>query len=182
VDGRKFFHATPKNQTCQPKPGRITGYQSEVAHGAVCARTSGGRQGLEGKRIQGHYSKRSEDLSCRSAVFRARKRSPVRFNIASSRHPEQIDRMSRLGRPFLYRRNIFVTVACLAGIMAIPQGAFTWGREGHHIIVIVAEHYMRPETASRMGELLALLFLGRKVQSEILRFAQNDSEGLRMTA
>ena len=45
-----------------------------------------------------------------------------------------------------------------------------------------------------MRELLALLFLGRKVQSEILRqfilsgqseilrFAQNDSEGLRMTA
>jgi hypothetical protein len=29
---------------------------------------------------------------------------------------------------------------------------------------------------------LALLFLGGKVQSEILRFAQNDSEGLRMTA
>ena len=41
---------------------------------------------------------------------------------------------------------------------------------------------MRPETATRMRELLALLFLGRKVQSEILRFAQNDSEGLRMTA
>lgn len=30
-----------------------------------------------------------------------------------------------------------------------------WGREGHHIIVIVAEHYMRPETAARVRELLA---------------------------
>ena len=29
---------------------------------------------------------------------------------------------------------------------------------------------------------LALLFLGGKVQSEILRCAQDDSEGLRMTA
>ena len=29
---------------------------------------------------------------------------------------------------------------------------------------------------------LALLLLGRKVQSEILRFAQNDSEVLRITA
>jgi hypothetical protein len=28
---------------------------------------------------------------------------------------------------------------------------------------------------------LALLFFGGKVQSEILRFAQNDSEGFRMT-
>jgi hypothetical protein len=29
---------------------------------------------------------------------------------------------------------------------------------------------------------LALLFVGGEIQSEILRFAQNDSEGLRMTA
>jgi hypothetical protein len=32
------------------------------------------------------------------------------------------------------------------------------------------------------GKHLALLFVGGKAQSEILRFAQNDSEGLRMTA
>jgi FAD/FMN-containing dehydrogenase len=36
----------------------------------------------------------------------------------------------------------------------VPQGAFAWGREGHQTIVIVAEHYMRPETATRMRELL----------------------------
>ena len=30
-----------------------------------------------------------------------------------------------------------------------------WGREGHETIVIVAEHYMRPETAAAMRKLLA---------------------------
>ena len=63
--------------------------------------------------------------------------------------------MSRLGRPFLCDRYIFVTVAYLALILAVPQGAFAWGREGHQIIVILAEYYMRPETTARMGELLA---------------------------
>ena len=47
------------------------------------------------------------------------------------------------------------SVAFLAVILAVPPGAFAWGREGHEIIVIVAEHYMRPETAARMRELLA---------------------------
>jgi hypothetical protein len=45
-------------------------------------------------------------------------------------------------------------MAYLAVILATPQGTFAWGREGHEIIVIVAEHYMRPETAARMRELL----------------------------
>jgi hypothetical protein len=62
--------------------------------------------------------------------------------------------MSRLRRPFLYDRGIFVTVAYLAVILEILQRAFAWGREGHQIIVIVAEHYMRPETNTRMRELL----------------------------
>jgi hypothetical protein len=62
--------------------------------------------------------------------------------------------MSRLGRPFLYDRDIFVSVAYLAALLAVPQGAFAWGREGHQIIVILAEHYMRPETAARVRELL----------------------------
>jgi hypothetical protein len=84
--------------------------------------------------------------------------------------------MSSLRRHFLYDRDIFVTVVYLAVILAIPQGAFAWGREGHQIIVIVAEHHMRPGTAIRMRELLALLFLGRKVQSEILRSAPLRSE------
>jgi len=30
-----------------------------------------------------------------------------------------------------------------------------WGPEGHRIVVLVAQHYMRPETAARMRELLA---------------------------
>jgi len=47
------------------------------------------------------------------------------------------------------------SVAYLAVIMVTPQGAFAWGREGHQTIVIVAEHYMHPETATRMRELLA---------------------------
>ena len=100
-------------------------------------------------------SKRSADICClRSAAFHARQRSPVRFRIASARHRAWIDRMSRFGRPFLYDRDIFVAVAYLAVILAIPQGALAWGREGHQIVVVVAEHYMRPETAARMRELL----------------------------
>ena len=47
------------------------------------------------------------------------------------------------------------SVAYLAVILATPQGAFAWGREGHQIIVILAEHYMRPETATHMRELLS---------------------------
>ncbi|MGA2606429.1 MAG: hypothetical protein ABSH01_03105 [Terriglobia bacterium] len=47
--------------------------------------------------------------------------------------------MSRLPRPFLYDRYILVTVACLAVILAMPQLAFTWGREGHQIIMILAQ-------------------------------------------
>jgi len=101
--------------------------------------------------------------------------------------------MSRSGGRFLWDRDIFATVAYLAVILAVPPGAFTWGREGHQVIVIVAGHYMRPETAARTRELLALLFLGRRVQSEILRAvyperAERDSSsankngGLRMTA
>ena len=63
--------------------------------------------------------------------------------------------MSRLWRPFLYDRVIFVTAAYLAVILAIPQRPFAWGREGHQIIVIVADHYMRPENAAHMREPLA---------------------------
>ena len=63
--------------------------------------------------------------------------------------------MSKLWRSVLHDSGIFVTVACLAVILATPQGAFAWGREGHQIIVIVAEHCMRPKSAARMWELLA---------------------------
>ncbi|HMD83859.1 MAG TPA: S1/P1 nuclease [Terriglobia bacterium] len=63
--------------------------------------------------------------------------------------------MSRFGRAFLHDRNTFMTVASLVVILAMPQGTFAWGREGHEIIVMVAEHYMRQETAARMRELLA---------------------------
>jgi len=45
-------------------------------------------------------------------------------------------------------------MAFLAALVAIPQAGFAWGREGHEIIAIVAEHCMRPETAARMRELL----------------------------
>jgi hypothetical protein len=60
--------------------------------------------------------------------------------------------MSRLQRRFRYDRDIFVTMAFLAVILAIPQALLAWGREGHEIIVIVAEHSMRPETTTRMRE------------------------------
>jgi len=81
--------------------------------------------------------------------------APVRFTIASAQHRALIDRMSRLGRRSLYVRDVLVSVAYLAVIAAPPQLAFAWGREGHQIIAIVAEHYMRPEAATRMRELLA---------------------------
>ncbi len=60
-----------------------------------------------------------------------------------------------LRRPLLHNRHIFVTVAYLGVILAIPQGTFAWGREGHEIIVVVAERYMRPESTARIRELLA---------------------------
>ncbi|MGO8700339.1 MAG: S1/P1 nuclease [Limisphaerales bacterium] len=37
----------------------------------------------------------------------------------------------------------------------MPSACFAWGREGHESIVIVAEHFLRPEIAERMRELLA---------------------------
>ena len=46
-------------------------------------------------------------------------------------------------------------MAFLAALLAIPQALLAWGREGHEIIVILAEHYIRPATAARMRELLA---------------------------
>jgi hypothetical protein len=63
--------------------------------------------------------------------------------------------MPNLRRSLLYDRAVLVTVAYLAVILAIPQRATAWGREGHHTIVILAEHHMRPDTATRMRELLA---------------------------
>src|ERR1039457_6053833 len=63
--------------------------------------------------------------------------------------------MSRFGRAFLHDRNTFMTMAFFAVILALPQAAVAWGREGHEIIVIIAEHYMRPETAAAMRKLLA---------------------------
>jgi hypothetical protein len=58
--------------------------------------------------------------------------------------------MSRLRRRFLYDRDIFV--AYLAALLAVPLGAFGWGREGHQIIAIVAQHYMWPDIAARVRE------------------------------
>jgi hypothetical protein len=55
--------------------------------------------------------------------------------------------MSRLGRPFLYEHDAFVSVAYLAVVLAVLSGSFAWAREGHQIIVIVAEHYKRPQAA-----------------------------------
>ena len=46
-------------------------------------------------------------------------------------------------------------MAFLAVIVAIPQTVLAWGREGHEIIVILAEHYIGPATAARLRELLA---------------------------
>jgi hypothetical protein len=43
--------------------------------------------------------------------------------------------MSRLRRRFLHNRDIFVTVAYLAVILATPQSVFAWGREGQNLSV-----------------------------------------------
>jgi hypothetical protein len=45
------------------------------------------------------------------------------------------------------------SVAYLAVLLTIPGRAFAWGRKGDHITVIVAEHYLRPETAARYQHL-----------------------------
>jgi len=63
--------------------------------------------------------------------------------------------MSRLQRRFRYDRDIFMTMVFLAVILAIPQALLAWGREGHETIVIVAEHYVRPDTAAAMRKVLA---------------------------
>jgi hypothetical protein len=62
--------------------------------------------------------------------------------------------MSRLWHRVLYDRDISLTVTSLAVILATPQGAFAWGREGHEIIVIAAKDYLRPATAAALKELL----------------------------
>jgi hypothetical protein len=82
--------------------------------------------------------------------------------------------MSGFGRPFLCDHYIFAIVAFLAVILAIPHGAFAWGREGHQIIVIVAEHYMRPQTAARMRELLAPETRAATLNTE----SQSDNDSL----
>jgi hypothetical protein len=82
----------------------------------------------------------------RPAAFPARQRSPARFTIAPAGLRAKIDRRPRMGRRFLYDRDIFVTVAYLAALLATPQGHFVWGRGAHQIEGILAEHYMRPET------------------------------------
>src|ERR1035437_6913103 len=63
--------------------------------------------------------------------------------------------MSRFGRLFSHHRGLFVTLAYLSVLLTIPQGAFASGREGHEIIMILAEHNMHAETTARMRELLA---------------------------
>jgi hypothetical protein len=62
-----------------------------------------------------------------------------------------------MGNPLLFSRATARcrSVAYLAVILAMPSACFAWGREGHETIVIVAEHYLRPEIAARVRELLA---------------------------
>ena len=65
--------------------------------------------------------------------FRGRRRLSARFTNASARDRASTDRISRSACLFLYDRDIYVTVAYLAFIQAIPHGALTWGHEGHQI-------------------------------------------------
>ena len=68
-----------------------------------------------------HESKGSADLFFRSAAFRGRQRSLARLAIASARRRAQIDRTSKLRRPFLYDRYTFVTVILLSTRSAGPN-------------------------------------------------------------
>lgn len=70
--------------------------------------------------------------------------------------------MSRLRRRFPNDHDVFVIVACLVVILATPQRAFAWAHEGHQIIAILAEHYMRPETAAGMRALITPRPNGRR--------------------
>ena len=59
-----------------------------------------------------------------SAGFRARLRLSARFTDASAQLRAYIDRMSTSARLFLCDRDILVTLAYFAVILAIPQQAF----------------------------------------------------------
>ncbi len=48
-----------------------------------------------------------------------------------------------------------VASVCFAVLLGLPTVCFPWGREGHEIIVMLAENYMLPETSNRMRKLLA---------------------------
>ena len=61
---------------------------------------------------------------------------------------------SKIRRLEVIVRKPLVRIALLLGLALAPSIGFPWGREGHEIIVILAQHYMRPETTARVRDLL----------------------------
>jgi len=51
-------------------------------------------------------------------------------------------------------RKLLSTLLLVMTFILAPSSGFGWGREGHHVIVILAMHYASPETAARVRELL----------------------------
>jgi hypothetical protein len=47
-----------------------------------------------------------------------------------------------------------VILSLLLAFALVPSAGFTWGPEGHHVVVILAKHYMNPETAALVRDLL----------------------------
>jgi hypothetical protein len=83
----------------------------------------------------------------RSTAFRCRRRSPNRFTIASARHRVRIDRMFSLRRRFTLSSRHFRDRGLPCGYPGDTATGFRLGLRTHQIIVIVAEHYMRPQAA-----------------------------------
>jgi len=45
--------------------------------------------------------------------------------------------------------------ACMAAVCGIPSPAFAWGDEGHEVVGLIADHYLKPEVRRRVQALLA---------------------------
>jgi len=59
----------------------------------------------------------------------------------------------RRSHPVVRRAALTVAVVAIA-LLAVPRGAAAWGANGHRVIARIAEHYVAPETARAIGDLI----------------------------
>jgi hypothetical protein len=65
-------------------------------------------------------------------------------------------------------KKLLATLLPVLAFILAPSSGFAWWREGHHVIVILAMHYMSPETAARVRVLLGSESLGISQQSSAM--------------